>query len=476
MTAASAAGILAFVVGTAAVTAALFAFPQHRRTMLALMVFSICYVKKPFYQEVFFVDYRGVDRGFAVTIPDLFFFGFFFHMLLGGLRRRLVKWPLNSTLWFALVGVSCLSLAGSTMPSYGLFTIHKLVRCWVLYFVVVNAVADRRDLEAVLKALAASIVFEGILVFWAKYVTASVVARSVGSFRHPNTLAMYVDLISPALFGALLSGGLAKRANALLGAAIVAGLVCVVFTKSRGAMVLAPAALGLVAGASFLAKPTARKLAIVATGIVLASLLAAIAMPRIVRRFENAPKESAETREYFNEAARAMAHDRLFGVGINQYALSLARGDYYWYVYPDMVEVADPEAFRESVRGQSRLGTAHHIYWLYAAETGWIGLAVFVLHIGVFWILCAWRTLRERDPLIKGVCLGLLVSTSFHHLHGTLEWIFRQTEVLYLYFVLMGTVVASASFRSVAPARTRNAARRRPAHARVSLVPLGQAL
>ncbi|MDX2175663.1 MAG: O-antigen ligase family protein [Candidatus Sumerlaeia bacterium] len=457
MTTASLLGIMTFLAGVPAVVVALFAFPQHRRLMLAVMVFATCYVKKPFYQEVFFVNYRGVDRGFAVTIPDLFFFGFYVHALLGGAGRFL--WlPFNSLPWFAVVAVSALSLPGSLDPMLGAFTLHKFIRCFVLYTVVVNHVRDRTDVELVLAALAAAVLFEAFLVLWAKYVTQSVVARSVGSFRHPNTLAMYIDLILPCLLGALLTGLVKARNRLLFGTAIVVGFIAVLFTKSRAAMLLLPASLGAVVVASILARPTARKFRVLALGLLVFAVVASLAAPRLIRRFQNAPKESAETREYFNEAARAMAGEHLFGVGLNQYSNALAKTDFYWHVYPDKVDVDDPEEFRESVQGQSRLGTAHHIYWLSAAETGYAGLAVFLLHIGMFWGKGALLFFRESDHLFKSIYLGLSVSTAVQHVHGLLEWIFRQTEVLYLYFILMGMMVAMESIRRRERAEARLAA------------------
>jgi hypothetical protein len=291
---------------------------------------------------------------------------------------------------------------------------------------------------------------------------------------------MYVDLLGPRLMGAVLSGGLPKRLDKLALAAILAGFVSVIFTKSRAAIVLVPAALGCVVAVSLLMRPTARKMGIAAMGLVAAMVIMAIAMPRIIRRFQNAPEESAETRHYFNDAARAMADENLFGIGVNLYSYSLANSDYYWYVYPDMVDVADPEEFRESVRGQSRLGTAHHIYWLYAAEIGYIGCGFFVLHIAVFWGLTAWVFVRKKDPLLRGIVLGILVGTTFHDVHGTLEWIFRQTEVQYLYFIQMGLVVAiwrmAAAKAPAASAPARAGRRPRPRritalNQRVSLSP-----
>ncbi len=443
MTTASLLGILFFTVGVPTVTGLLFAFPQHRRWFIFLMVFSICYIRKPLYQEVLFQNYRGVDRGFAVTVPDLFFFGFALYFLLGGAKQKLNWLPFNSIPWILLVLVSLFSLVGSLKPLYGLFTVHKMIRCLVLYWVVVNLLKDKEDILSVFRAFAFTILYQFWNVFVDKYVTGAVVVRSIGTFRHPNTLTMYTNLINPILLAVLLSNTLPTKGDRLLvGTAVVLGLICVIFTKSRAGIMFAPTALGVTLIISFLMKPSLHKTKILVVGMIAALAIGYLALPRIINRFLNAPKESAETREYFNVAAEAMADDRLFGVGINLYSYSLEFGEYYWLVYPDKVDINDPEEFRQSVQGKSRLGTAHHIYWLYAAEVGYPGLYLFVLHCGIFSLSTMWVYFREKDAMLKAVLLGMIVSTSVHHVHGLLEWIFRQTEVQYLYFVLGGTMVA----------------------------------
>ena len=90
MKVASLLGILTLLIGVPAVLLSLFTYPKIRRPFLILMVFWTCYVKKPFYMEVFFVQYRGVDRGFGVTVADLLFFGFFLWIILGGSKEKII--------------------------------------------------------------------------------------------------------------------------------------------------------------------------------------------------------------------------------------------------------------------------------------------------------------------------------------------------------------------------------------------------
>jgi hypothetical protein len=444
MTAASLMGILTFLIGVPSVLLSLFAYPKLRRPLITVMAFSTCYVKKPLYMEIFFVPYRGVDRGFGVTVADLIFFGFLLWILLGGSKEKINWWPCNTIFWQLLIAISVISLISSSVSYYGLFTLHKFIRGYVLYWVTVNLIRDREDLKAVVSGVMAAVIFQSGVVIWDKYVTHQVVNRSVGSFPHPNSLAMYVDLIIPMILAILLAGGFSKSQNKWAFAAIGGGLICVVFTKSRASLVIVGAALAAVTALSIIMKPSGRKVAVALTGFLLIDLLGIAAAPKIIERFQKAPEASELTRVYFNNAARAMANEHTFGTGLNSYSWTLANTDYYWYVYAEERDtVKDEEEFRESRMGQSRLGTAHHIYYLFAAETGWPGMVVFILFIARYYLHNVVLLFKARDEYHQAILLGLLVGFSTLHLQGLLEWIFRQTQVFYLFCLLSGLMVST---------------------------------
>jgi hypothetical protein len=448
-------GIVTFLAGVPSVLLSLFAYPKLRRPLLTLMAFSTCYVKKPLYMEVFFVSYRGVDRGFGVTVADLLFFGFFLWIIFGGSKEKIVWWPYNTILWQFLIAVSVLSLINSPMPYYGLFTLHKFFRGYILYWVTVNLVREKEDLNAIVSGVMAAVVFQAGVVMWDKYVTHKVVNRSVGSFPHPNSLAMYVDLIIPMVLAVFLASGFSKSRNKWAVVAIAGGLVCVVFTKSRASLVIVCAALASVTCLSILLKPSGKKVAIALAGFLMVDFLGVLAAPKIIQRFQKAPEASELTRVYFNDAARAMANNRLFGMGLNSFSWALANTDYYWYVYAEERDtVKDEDEFRESRMGQSRLGTAHHIYYLFAGETGWPGMIIFIMFVTRYYLRNVVLLFRARDEYCQAILLGLLVGFTTLHLQGLLEWIFRQTQVFYLFCLLSGLMVATGSVTKEAHGRT----------------------
>jgi hypothetical protein len=455
MKVASLLGILTLLIGVPAVLLSLFTYPKIRRPFLILMVFWTCYVKKPFYMEVFFVQYRGVDRGFGVTVADLLFFGFFLWIILGGSKEKIIWWPYNTIMWQLLIAVSIVSLITAPLPYYGLFTLHKFVRGYILYWVVVNLVRKKEDVGDVVFGAMAAVVYQAWVVVWNKYVTRSVVNRSVGLFPHPNTLAMYIDLVIPMVQTLLLAGGFSRSRIKWAVIAVGGGLVCIIFTKSRAALVIAGAALAMATCLSIILKPTGKKIAIAFVGFLLVDILGIIAAPKIIERFQKAPEASELTRVYFNNAARAMANDRLFGVGLNGYSGALANSDYYWYVYAEEREtVKDEDEFRESPMGQSRLGTAHHIYYLFAAETGWPGMIVFIIFIARYSFHNLILLFRARDEFYQAVLLGLFIGFTTLHLQGLLEWIFRQTQVFYLFCALSGLMVATGNIMKRTPLKT----------------------
>lgn len=449
MTFASFAAILSVFVAIAVVVTLLGIRPRLYRPMLAIMAFTTCYITKPFYQEVFFEEYRGVDRGFGVTLPDYIFLGMSVYLLIMWRKRRLIWWPYNTTLWMLVILISIASLFTSLMPYYGLFTIHKFVRCLILYWVVVNMVREKADVQAILNGLCAAVIFQTGVALFEKYITGESISRADGSFPHFNSLAMYINMILPILLAMFMANVMTKwqKVPAILG--VFMGMGSVLLTKSRAALIIMIGALGMATMMTVLPRPTPRRLGLIFIGCILVSIMGVIAAPKIIQRFREAPQESELTREYFNSAARAMAGDHVLGVGINAYSYALTNTDYYWYVYPDILadKSEDPVAFRYSEYGASRLGTAHHIYLLMAAETGWIGMWVFILFLWRFY----WKNIRlffsTRDAYYRIIYLGMLVGVLTLHLQGLLEWIFRQTQVMYLYFMLSGLMVAMERFR-----------------------------
>jgi len=455
----TAVGILLLLGGPLVVAGLLFVMPAARRPLLGLLAFSTCHIQRPWFKDLFFVPYRGVDRGFGVTIPDLLFLGLGIYLVIS--RSYVRGWrPPNRWPYRALVAVAAIGLLPALHPSYGMFTLWKLVRAGVLYTVVAHVLRSRRDVRALILGLAAAVAFQGATVLLDKYVTGRVVYRALGSFPHPNSLAGYVNMLLPVLLALLLlrrdgwRGWLGTTALAL-------GAVAVLFTRSRMGLLLMIGALGITGLLALGRGFSPRRLVIASAALLVATVVGIFAAPSVIRRFESAPKESAETRAHFNAAAKSMANNRIFGVGLNGFCWAITNVDeYYWLVYEDKREVDDPEEFRASHVGSLRLGTVHSTYYLFASETGWVGMGFFVIWIARnLWIVCR-AAVRARDPFDKSVMQGIAVGFVTLHIQGFVEWVLPQVQVLFLFMILSGTV-AALDRGLVSPAARRACSHRR---------------
>lgn len=435
-------GIIVLVLAPPVVTIALFMYPRLKRPFMAIMVFTSILITKPFYQEIFFIAYRGPNRGFGVTLPDVFFIGFFYWIILCGMRKRIIWIPFNASVWLLLIAISLLSVINSLVPILSFFTIYAFIRALILYFVIVNIVRSRQDVNTIIKTFIAMIFWEAWIVFYDKYITHAIVYRSRGTFNHPNILAIFMELTIPVVLSACLTKVMHWRWNIIGIIAVLGGFIAALFTKSRAAAVITPFLMASIAFISFMLRPTWRKLVLIAVGILGASILFSAALPRLIRRFDRAPEQSRLTRTYFNDVCREMSRDFFLGIGINMYSYTLENSDYYWTVYPDYVDTADPEGFRESDFGKRRMGVAHHIYLLFAAETGIIGMMVYIFFILRLYIHNIVLYFRSKDTYYKAILLGLLLAFGAFHLHGFLEWFMRMTDVMFIFFILSGTMVA----------------------------------
>jgi O-antigen ligase len=175
-----------------------------------------------------------------------------------------------------------------------------------------------------------------------------------------------------------------------------------------------------------------------------AVLVALFALDSFYARL-NEVANSSETveedlRDILNKQSAAMLNDHpLLGIGWNNFGIanSRPRGD----VYSQILEEWDKE------RGYTIYDENYYanpltesLYWLWLAETGWLGFLTFVLFaaLTVWWALKnAWR---RRGTLMGAVALALLVGLTICYGHGKVERILTQTKNLSHWLMLAGMV------------------------------------
>lgn len=156
----------------------------------------------------------------------------------------------------------------------------------------------------------------------------------------------------------------------------------------------------------------------------------------IVDRFLHAPKESAEGRVQFEAAASMMLGDNPLG-GRRERLLPRPRGG--------------RARAKVGVFGYDATGIVHNIYWLTAAEVGYLGFLAFVAVLASPILTAFLGAVRARGDVRGDVLLGLGIGLVLIELQGKFEWALRQTTLSYLLWTLAGVIAALA--RSIGRAR-----------------------
>jgi O-antigen ligase len=407
------------------------------RALVAGTFFSTCYLID--INLLSMEWYRGDTRGFEFGVTDWMVISLIIVMARSPRWRakRLTVLPPNSGPILLFLGIALLSAFAAYVPTYAAFGIFKLLRAIAVYWVGYNYLRSEADLRFILSILAAIVGLEFLLVLQQRQAG---IYRAVGSTPHPNTLALYINMMNMIFLSFLINDGKDRIRRYVYLACVGAGSLIVLATFSRGGMTMMVACYALVIAMSIARRPDVRKLTIVLVMMVAAVPLGLKVAPSVIDRFLNAPVQSGLSREQANSAALAMANQHLLGVGINNYS-----------------HVVNETAYSAYIPGAFDRGIVHNIYLLQASELGWVGLAAFLLVIGNF----LWRglllVLTAREGPAAWMAIGIFAGMISLWLQSFLEWAFRQTYLTVEFFMLAGFLAALPRLARV----TRSSVRRR---------------
>ncbi len=382
--------------------------------------------------------YRGPDRGFELNLADLITWSLLPTLLfLSSRRPRLL--PYNWGFMAAFFALALLTSVGVDRPLFTAFTLFKLVKHYLVYWVVINCLAQDVPLQAIWRGLIAIGILVTALALKQKY--GDGIFRVRGPFDHSNGIPLYLHVAMPVLllWGLAAKNPLGRRA--LLSITVALGMVFVVVaTQSRAGQVLV---LGNLVVALVLANRRYRTGGVrkASLAIVLLALLGGLkSTDSILERFRTAPEQSRIAREELNRTAELMIADHpLMGVGLNQFSHVAATTPRYYM-------------HKEVLANERQSSVAHHIYLLTAAEMGYPGLIVFLIIMGRF----MWPCLRHgfcRDSRMSLPLFGCFLGFTAVHLQGFLEWGLRISPVIYL-FIMMSAFSVVLTERVRADARS----------------------
>ncbi len=419
---------LLLVLAVPAMTALAWQSEKLRGYLFSALIFATCLGDHGNIHLLSIETYRGPDRGFEVTLVDLIAWSLAIAVMARKPGR--ISWvPYNTWLMLLYFGVAALSIVDAPQGLLASFTMVKMLRGFVLYWTVVNVLRVGVPVKSIWRGILAIGILFGLYAVYQKYGVG--LYRIPATFDHSNTVPLFLNQILPILLVmGLAAGWLSGKASMLSLATVMAMLLTVVMTFSRGGMVLS---LMTILGVLLVANRKTKSFRVTVASLVVVGGLALGGLATgksIADRFMEAPESSHLAREEFNRAAQAMAADNPLGVGINQFSYVLSNTP----KYTNMIKV---------MAAEKQKGVCHEVYFLTAAELGWIGLVIFVMVLLRFLWHASFEAFRRKGfhgLLQAAIALGMLAL----HLSGFLEWVFRITPIFYMFLVCCGLSVGLA--------------------------------
>lgn len=312
-----------------------------------------------------------------------------------------------------------------------LFYPWQLARMFLVYATVTKGCADSRVTRALMKGMAAALFMEAVLVIWQRFGLGLI--QTGGTAGHQNLLGLMLHLVILPFFALLLAG----PRGPLPAAVVLAGVIVDISTASRATIGLLAFGFAAIYVLSAIGKWTPRKARALLIGALALAALAPAVMAVFQERFDTIPlsrlddEDSYDERGAYKAAAAMMLSDHPLGIGANHFAVTGNANGYY-----------DKAGVQFYILG--RTGNVHNIYYLTAAETGYLGLIALLVFLSAPMIVafrCGWRNLGdERGNLLLGLGVALLTV----YLHSWVEWILVTFPAEYLLAMTMGLVASNA--------------------------------
>jgi hypothetical protein len=392
--------------------------------LLGFLPFVVNYFH--FYMAVYSMpEWGGYVKGIEISAIDLVALSLY--LSLPSTRNSLPFRYLMGFYFFAAVVSAFEALA----PIQSLFFPWQLARMFLVYATVANGCTDPKVTRALMRGMAAALIMETIFVIWQRFGLGLV--QTPGTLGHQNLLGLMSHLVTLPFFALLLSG----QRGQFPAMVVLCGAILSISTASRATIALSTAGFVIIFALSAIGSWTPKKARILLIGALALVVLAPATLMSLERRFEvvplggEDPEDSYDERGAYKTAASMMLSDHPFGVGANHYTVMGNIGGYF--------DKSNLGAYT-----LARSGNVHNIYYLVAAETGYLGLIAVLLLLGAPLMVASrsgWRNLGdERGDLLLGLGVAFLAV----YVHSWAEWSLATFSAQYLLSITFGLVAANA--------------------------------
>ncbi len=392
--------------------------------------------------------YHGTTRGLEISFVDILAVGVVGSCLLaprdGGTR---FFWPASLGWMLTFFTYACLSVLFAEPQLYGTFELLKLVRGLLVFLAAALYVRRDRDVGVFVLALSCAVCLQGVYAVEQRFLRD--VDRVPGTLDHPNSLSMYLCMVSPVLVAGIMSN-LPYYIRAIATAAIGSAAVALLLTLSRAGVPI----FGLVMfGTALLCmswKITPRKLLLAVFVLLCAGGLLASVWGNLKERYGEATLEeeyldkNIEGRGYYLRLAKVIMADNFFGVGLNNwsYWVSKKYGQMVgrWYDDYDSLRVLPPDD--ATLEDFVCAAPAHNLAALTVGELGIPGLFLFAL-LWLRWFqmgaMFLWQ--RRREAMLR-IGVGIFFGICGIFMQSLTEWTYRQTHIFLTFNMMLGVLAA----------------------------------
>ena len=370
--------------------------------------------------------YRGTSRGMEVSLVYLIALAILFGMWI--LHRKKPLLPDAGSKIYWIYFVLCIpSLINADNVLYSWFELWKMIMMYIVFLCTYYYLYYTRDFNTVMIGfgIVATVTFMTVVLQHVKGIH-----QANGLFPHQNSMGMYMCLVAPVFFAYYFNRNKGGKRLLFAGFFLVASAACM-RTYSRGAMVCLPFGCAITALLSLRYQFHMRKIQILLPIFLVCFFGALLLLPNIIKRFENAPKESLMTRQYLAASAWNMMKDKPFaGVGLNNWGIKINPPyPYCEYRYENKRIAKD---FKEGIVETS--------YLLVGAECGFLALGAFLAWLGYYYVAAFKLVKKLRRTELFYIPVGIVGGLSAVYAQSTLEWVMKQ-QVNFIQMMMLFAVL-----------------------------------
>lgn len=404
--------------------------------------------------------YRGTSRGFEVAVLDVLSISLLASTILLP-RRGCVRgfWPASLGLMLLFFLYACFNVGISDPQLFGLFELWRMVRGFILVLAVAFFLRSERELRLFLFALAMMICYESLLALKQRYLGG--VHRVYGTLDESNSLSGLLCTTVPVMVAAV-NSRIPRSLKALCGVALPLACVAEILTISRAGVVILSTV--LLATTLCTARLGLRPRTFVWTLIILigATGLVAKSWKTLSSRFHSSNlKEEYENKKnlgrgYYIRIAKAIAQDRLFGVGLNNWSYWVSnkygpKQGYPFVPYRGTDKEPSDKIPENSILDDAQAAPAHSLGALTLGELGIPGFVLFTL-VWLRWFQIGGSFLRKKEPAaLRQVAVGIFFGFCGMFLQCLTEWFFRHLPLYYVFHVNLGVLMSLYYIKRRAP-------------------------